>query len=182
MGFFDLFRRKATSNNGDLHPDNGLPEIYDDTTSDHPDPNAKPESPGFGIKSPIDVIYNYLSEDYENRAYNDALTNPDISYKDTNLLIIRSNLEVKFKQVLLTYDNMLRELDFHIQSRAQAGLSDVVELLKVRKATYEQHVQEIHRMKGDLDRGELYMSGIFKSYEVGYLRGLASISLTNLNK
>ena len=32
----------------------------------------------------------------------------------------------------------------------------------------------------DLEKEELYMIGIFKSYEVGFTRGLASLSLHNL--
>jgi hypothetical protein len=126
------------------------------------------------------VIYGFLKEDYESKAYHDALTNPDKSYKDTNMVIIRSNLEVKFKQVMLKYEDMLRDISFHIQSRTQAGLTDIVELLKSKKETYEKHLEELKRMKQDLDNNELYMTGIFKSYEVGFTRGLASISLHNL--
>ena len=129
---------------------------------------------------PIDIIYGFLKENYENKAYHDALTSPDRSYKETNIAIIRSNLEVKFKQVMLRYEDMLREIEFHIQSRGQAGLTDIVELLKSRRETYQKHLEEIKKMKQDLDRGELYMIGIFKSYEVGFTRGLASLSLHNL--
>lgn len=181
MGFFDLFKKKVDSNNDNHNPNNELPEIKEDVFIDNTEPSEKSESIAFGLKPPIEIIYNYLTEDYEIKAYNDALTNPDKSYKDTNLEIIRSKLEVKFKQVLLAYDNMLREIEFHIKSRSQAGLTDLVEQLRVKKATYEMHVQQIHKMKEDLDSGELYMIGIFKSYEVGFLRGLASLSLTNLN-
>ena len=75
---------------------------------------------------------------------------------------------------------MLREIHFHIHSRGQAGLTDIVELLKSKQSTYEKHVEELKEMKEDLDKGELYMMGIFKSYEVGFTRGLASLSLHNL--
>jgi len=75
---------------------------------------------------------------------------------------------------------MLRDIEFHIQSRGEAGLTDVVDLLRSKKETYEKHVEEIKKMKLDLDKEELYMLGVFKSYEVGFSRGLASLSLDNL--
>lgn len=183
MGFFDLFKRKEQNQEEDFETRNILPEIKEEDFIDNSEPSEQRNSTysvEFGSKLPIDIIYGFLKEDYENKAYNDALTNPDKSYKETNLAIIRSNLEIKFKQVLLRYEDMLREIDFHIQSRGEAGLTDIVELLKSKRTTYEKHVEELRKMKEDLDKEELYMMGIFKSYEVGFTRGLASLSLHNL--
>jgi hypothetical protein len=183
MGLFDLFKKNtpAPVTNAEIKSDS--PEIKDETISTQANPANTDNSAytvEFGSRLPIDIIYGFLKENYEAKAYNDALTNPDKSYKDTNIAIIRSNLEVKFKQVMLKYEDMLREIEFHILSRSQAGLTDIVELLKSKKATYEKHVEELKKMKLDLDKEELYMIGIFKSYEVGFTRGLASLSLHNL--
>lgn len=183
MGFFDFFKQKEQVKEANLEPKNVLPEIKEVDFIDNSEPAENADSTysvEFGSKLPIDIIYGFLKEDYENKAYHDALTNPDRSYKETNIAIIRSNLEVKFKQVMLKYEDMLRDIEFHIQSRGQAGLTDIVELLKSRKETYEKHLEEIKKMKQDLDKEELYMTGIFKSYEVGFTRGLASLSLHNL--
>lgn len=183
MGLFDFFKQKEHIQEANPEPKNTLPEIKEVDFIDNSEPSENADSTysvEFGSKLPIDIIYGFLKEDYENKAYHDALTNPDRSYKETNIAIIRSNLEVKFKQVMLKYEDMLRDIDFHIQSRGQAGLTDIVELLKSRKETYEKHLEEIKKMKQDLDKEELYMTGIFKSYEVGFTRGLASLSLHNL--
>jgi hypothetical protein len=182
MGLFDLFKKKELIQENNLESKNDLPEIKEEDFIDNTEPvnDNSIYSVEFGSKLPIDIIYGFLKENYENKAYNDALTNPDKSYKETNIEIIRSNLEVKFKQVALKYEDMLREINFHIQSRGQAGLTDIVELLKSKKDTYEKHIEELKKMKQDLDKGELYMIGIFKSYEVGFTRGLASLSLHNL--
>ena len=41
----------------------------------------------------LDAIYVFLQYDYESRGYNDALTNPDDSYKSDNIkLIVWSNI------------------------------------------------------------------------------------------
>lgn len=185
MGFFDFFKKKAPTPvemPGEIRG-TILPEIKEEDFIDNSEPaeeSTSTYSVEFGSKLPIDIIYSFLKEDYESKAYNDALTNPDKSYKETNLAIVRSNLEIKFKQVFLRYEDMLREIDFHIHSRGQAGLTDIVELLKSKRNTYEKHLDELQIMKIDLDKGEPYMMGIFKSYEVGFTRGLASISLHNL--
>src|SRR5690606_18187138 len=109
-----------------------LPEISESDFVDHSEPteHSNGYSVEFGTRLPIDIIYSFLKEDYEVKAYNDAVTNPDKSYKETNLAIIRSDLEVKFRQVLLKYADMVEEVEFHIQSRGQAGLTDIVEQLK----------------------------------------------------
>lgn len=182
MGFLDLFRKKSEIQGYNPEQKENLSEIREVDFVDNSEPAElqKSNSGEFAYKLPIDVIYGFLKEDYESKAYHDALTNPDKSYKETNMVIIRSNLEVKFKQVMLKYEDMLRDISFHIQSRTQAGLTDIVELLKSKKETYEKHLEELKRMKQDLDNNELYMTGIFKSYEVGFTRGLASISLHNL--
>lgn len=183
MAFLDLLFRKdkkdAKDNPG---TDIALPEIKKEDFIDESEPTSQDGGYAveFGSRLPIDIIYGFLKEDYEGKAYDDALTNPDKSYKDINLAIIRSNLEIKFKQISLKYEDMLREIDFHIQSRGQAGLTDIVEMLKSKKQTYLKHVEELKKMSEDLDTGELYMVGIFKSYEVGFTRGLASLSLENL--
>lgn len=185
MGFFDLFKKRAPAPT-ELPEEtraSPLPEIKEEDFIDRSDPTEETTttySVEFGSKLPIDIIYGFLKEDYENKAYNDALTNPDKSYKDANLAIVRSNLEIKFKQVFLKYEDMLRDIGFHIHSRGQAGLTDIVELLRSKQNTYEKHMEELKKMKEDLDSGELYMTGIFKSYEVGFTRGLASLSLHNL--
>lgn len=183
MGLFDLFKKRQTEQLANPEIKSALPEIKEEDFIDNSEPSDQSNlsySVEYGSKLPIDIIYSFLKDDYENKAYNDAITNPDKSYKETNLAIIRSSLEIKFKQVSLKYDDMLREIDFHIQTRSQAGLTDLVELLKYRKETYLKHVEEIQKMKIDLDKEELYMIGLFKSYEVGFTRGLASLSLHNL--
>jgi hypothetical protein len=184
MGLFDLFKKNEQPQELILEEKNVLPEINEDVFIDNSEPTTGQEnstySVEFGSKLPIDIIYGFLKENYETKAYHDALTSPDRSYKEANIAIIRSNLEVKFKQVMLKYEDMLRDIDFHIQSRGQSGLTDIVELLKSKKETYLKHVEEIKQMKQDLDKEELYMIGVFKSYEVGFTRGLASLSLHNL--
>ncbi|GAA4511693.1 hypothetical protein GCM10023173_04740 [Sphingobacterium thermophilum] len=182
MKLFNWFKGNKDSDSIDANSkqDNDLPEIKKEVFIEDRDPSTTTFQIEFGTKLPIDLIYAFLKEDYEQKGYNDAIISPDKSYKEKNLSIIKSNIEIKFKQVTLKYEDMLRNVDFHIKSRSEAGLTDLVELLKSKKQTYENHLEEINKMKSDLERKEPYIMGIFDSYEVGFSRGLASLSLDNL--
>jgi len=187
MGFFStLFGnsdKKSTPSVNQIEAE-PLKEIKENDFIDNSDPNAddsiNTKTITYGSSMPIDLIYQFLKEDYETKGYEDALCNPDNSYKEMNKTIIRNNLEVRFKQVKLKYMDDVREIDFHIQSRAQAGLVDVVELLKARKQTLTEHQQQLEEMERDLKNGSGYMIGMLLSYERGFLRGLAALSLETL--
>ena len=160
-----------------------LKEIKESDFIDNQDPNddsGNTTTITYGSSMPIDLIYQFLKEDYETKGYEDALCNPDNSYKEMNKVIIRNNLEVRFKQVKLKYMDDVREIDFHIQSRAQAGLVDVVEQLKTRKQTLTEHQRQLEEMERDLRNNTGYMIGMLLSYERGFLRGLAALSLETL--
>src|ERR1035437_2239572 len=79
------------------------------------------------VTMPLDEIYKYLRVDFESRGYDDAMSNPDTSYRDMNKQLIVSNLKVLFKQIKQIYIDNLKTTDFHIKSREQAGLIDIVE-------------------------------------------------------
>lgn len=186
MGFFStLFGnsdRKSTSavNQPETAPLKEIKESeFNNNLTTHSDdiPNT---SISYGSSMPIDLIYQFLKEDYETKGYEDALCNQDNSYKEMNKLIIRNNLEVKFKQVKLRYMDDVREIDFHIQSRSQAGLVYVVEQLKARKQTLTEHQRQLEEMEEDLKNNTGYMVGMLLSYERGFLRGLAALSLETL--
>jgi len=180
MGLFDLFKRT------------GLPEPVQAADAQQEEQHV-PVIAGTdhtGVDSgnqalfppmPMDEIYKYLHTDFESRGYEDALMNPDISYRDMNKKLIVSNLKVLFKELKQTYVDSLNRTDFHIRSRSQAGLIDIVEMLKNKRDMFESHLNEIKKMEDDLEKGEEYMIGMLLSYERGFLRGLAALSLETLN-
>jgi hypothetical protein len=131
----------------------------------------------YGTNMPIDIIYANLKKDNEPKGYDDAICNPDISYKDNYIALTKSNLNVLFKQIRIKYNDELHIVNSHIKSLSDAGLIDIVERFKTRKETLELHIQELNQMENDLNEGKDYMTGIFRSYERGFLRGLAARSL-----
>lgn len=183
MGFFDMFRNRfgADQNNKfDAHSDQtNHSEIQEEDFVDYSEPISKENS--LQSSMPIDEIYHYLQINFENKGYEDALSNPDTSYRDMNKKHIISNLRILFKQVKQIYLDNLNRTEFHIKSRSQAGLVDIVDLLINRKVLLDNHLEEITKMEDDLEKEEDYMIGMLLSYERGFLRGLAALSLETLN-
>jgi len=176
MGLFDIFKSRKSDSNKKMTPESSLNDMQENTATKQDETNNN-----LVAAMPIDEIYKYLQTDFESRGYDDALCNPDISYRDMNKKLIVSNLRVLFKQVKQIYTDSLSNTEFHIKSRQQAGLIDIVELLKNRKDTLDSHLKEVEKMEQDLDKDEVYMVGMLLSYERGFLRGLAALSLETLN-
>ena len=174
MGVFDIFRRKKVMVEPTIE-DEGL---VNEANEEKPVSNIVTIT--YGTGKPIDLIYNFLKDDYESKGYDDALTNPDTSYKEMNKLMIRSSLEVKFKQVHRKYEDDLRTIDFHIISRKEAGLIELVKELETKKEILLQHIKELNTMEQDFINEAPYMMGMFFSYERGFLRGLAALSLEQI--
>jgi len=183
MGLFDvLFGTTKKSDQGmeiSSKPEEPvIPEIKEPNGASNGIPLTKEVE--LTVSMPLDEIYKYLRIDFESQGYEDAMSNPDTSYRDMNKQLIVSNLKVLFKQVKQIYIDSLKTTDFHIKSREQAGLIDIVDLLKNRKETLDNHLNEINKMETDLANKEDYMVGMLLSYERGFLRGLAALSLESL--
>ena len=182
MGFFSrLFSSRKKEQSEEVSQKEVLPEIKESEFVDNSDPNAESTvSLVYGTSMPIDIVYQYLKEDYETKGYEDALSNPDNSYKDMNKQIIRYNLDVLLQQVKLRYSDDLKELDFHISSRSQAGLVDIVDQLKTRRTILTEHLSILEKMEQNFSENIGYMNGMLLSYERGFLRGLGALSLEKI--
>mgnify|MGYP000561198248 CR=1 FL=1 len=184
MSLFNLFRKQqevVVENPAMVEElaENGN-QVTDETESDEKDNSSVIIKYGTGM--PIDLVFSFLKEDYETKGYDDALSNPDISYKEMNKSMIRSNLEIKFHQVKLRYTDDLRNLDFHIKSRSEAGLVDLVKQLEMEKEMLLQHIEELDKMEQDFQENVPYMTGMLLSYERGFLKGLGALSLEQLKR
>ena len=57
----------------------------------------------WGTGMPIDVIVNFIHNNFEDEGFQDALVNSDVSYCDAKEKIIRNDLEMLFKRIILRY-------------------------------------------------------------------------------
>lgn len=128
----------------------------------------------YGTGMPIDVIYNFISKDYESIGYEDAMCNDDPSYKTSKISIIKNDLIRLFEQVSLRYKQDMRFLDVQIELMEQEGLVNKAISLKSKKETFVEHLKKINDMHESLEKNEDYMTCMIKSYERGYRKALAA--------
>jgi hypothetical protein len=172
MGLFSFLKKKDqapadTANPADV-PVNG----------DH---NSLLPEPGFHNNgASIDTVYAFLQFDYESRGYNDALTNPDDSYRNDNVNLLKQDLFILFDKSLTYYEGLQKEVDFHITSRERAGLIDLVEELKIRKEMVNDHLSKVRIMREEALNGNGPVQRITLSYQRGFMRGLSAITHTHI--
>jgi hypothetical protein len=183
MAFLNLFKRKRTQNKGGNHLNDGLPEISKAMFIEDQDPLEKMEIvPGKKELRGIEEIYFFLQQDYESRGYNDALTNPDESYRTDNLRLLNKDLAILIQKVSTYYEDLLKEIDFHILSRGRAGLVDLVETLKTRKELVEDHLRKVSQIRYDMENNEGMTNRIILSYQRGFMRGLSALTMADILK
>lgn len=128
----------------------------------------------YGTGMPIDVVYNFISKDFETIGYEDAMCNDDPSYKTSKISIIKNDLIRLFEQVSLRYKQDMRFLDVQIELMEQEGLVNKAISLKSKKETFVEHLKKINDMREALEKDEDYMTCMIKSYERGYRKALAA--------
>lgn len=161
MGLFNFFRKKGqqpANTNGSPVGDEGMTLI----TSNN-------------VKG-INAIYDFLQFDYESRGYDDAMTNPDDSYKSDNIKLFNHDLLILIDKSTTYYEGLLKEVDFHISSRSRAGLIDLVEELKIRREMIMDHLEKIKAIKAEAANGTGATQRIALSYQRGFMKGLSAIS------
>jgi hypothetical protein len=126
----------------------------------------------------IEGLYLFLQNNWEENGFNDALANPDDSYRKDNLEFLTIDFELKVDQLLLTYSDKLNEIEFHINTRSKAGLIDLVEELKQHTVKLKTHVDQLNKFKSEIPNGTGALKRILLSYNKGFLRGLNAISVS----
>jgi hypothetical protein len=183
MGIFS-FLKKDQNNNRELLSNEGLQASIPIASDIVMEEGNKPKDfQQHDSVVGLETIYKFLQSDFESKGYNDALINPDDSYKTDNFLLIKYDLQILLHQVGTYHDDLLRELDFHIQSRSRAGLIDLVEELKNRKEMVNEHVSKVLQIKKELESESGMTQRILLSYQRGFMKGLSAITQSNvLNK
>lgn len=190
MGLFTFFNRKNGYSNGSAFmnedkPQKALPEIPQDifiekekeerehqaeSTDHQPDANG------------ISVLFFFLEKNHEGKGYDDALVNPDTTHLQQNITALKNELERTIRKVKIFYEDFIREINFHIQSRSRSGMIDTVEELIVKKDTAESHIRQIIEMEKDAMEDKGVCQSVLISYTRGFKNGLAAISAHSIMK
>lgn len=185
MALFNLFNDKKVANSDvDMIP----VEINDDQEENNKQENPVEEPKveegkknlitiTWGTGMPIDVIFNFIHKNFEEEGFQDALVNSDIAYRDIKEKIIRNDLEMLFKRIVLRYKRDVRELEFKIDNARKAYALSAAAQLDSLKQTYEEHLSEIEEMQELLMAEDPKMTTMIESYRRGFLKGITAATL-----
>ena len=187
MALFKLFGNKKVANS-DVTPVEINDEQDVNNESENPKEDPKDEEGKkhlititWGTGMPIDVIFNYMHKNFEEDGFQDALVNSDITYRDAKVKIIRNDLEMLFKRIILCYKKNIREIDVQINNARQAYALAAASSLEAQRATYEEHLTEIDEMREQFEAEDPKMMTMIESYRRGFLKGITAVSLKFIN-
>ena len=131
----------------------------------------------WGTGMPIDIIFNFIHKNFEEEGFQDALVNCDITYRDAKEKIIRNDLEMLFKRIVLRYKNDIREVDVNIDNARKAYALAAASRLQARRETFEEHLVEISEMQTQLKNNDPKMLTMVESYRRGFQKGITAVSI-----
>ena len=182
MALFNLFNDKKVANSDvDMTPVE-INEGQDANSENENTVEAPKEENGkknlititWGTGMPIGVIFNFIHKNFEEEGFQDALVNSDIAYRDIREKIIRNDLEMLFKRIILRYKRDVRELEFKIDNARKAYALSAAAQLDSLKQTYEEHLSEIEEMQDLLLIDDPKMTTMIESYRRGFLKGITA--------
>lgn len=184
MGFLNLFNKKS-DNEAKLSV--SLPMIEPAETKEEiksvetpvvtPTNKEKPMTISYATGWPIDVIYGYLCKNYENKGFDDAMLKSDLAFRDLNMSLIKNKILMVFREINLNYDVMKQDLQTRIDNCNAAGLLTTVSELEKTMSTINAHKEELKQLEADFRNNANEASIPLQSYECGFLRGIATVSL-----
>ncbi len=135
----------------------------------------------WGTGMPIDVIFNFIHKNFEEEGFQDALVNSDITYRDAKEKIIRNDLEMLFKRIILKYKSDIRIVNVKIENAQKALALAAASNLAALRETYEEHLKEIQEMQSRLEVNDPKMTTMIESYRRGFLKGIAANTVNFIN-
>ncbi len=139
----------------------------------------KPLTVSYATGWPIDVIYGYLHKDYATKGYEDAMIKSDLAFRDMNMNIIKNKILMVFREINLNYDVMMHDVESRMETCNAAGLLTTVTDMEARLTIINTHKQELLRLEQDFRQGVNEAAMPLKTYECGFLRGVATIAMTS---
>ena len=135
----------------------------------------------WGTGMPIDVIFNFIHKNFEEEGFQDALVNSDITYRDAKERIIRNDLEMLFKRIILKYKSDIRIVSVKIENAQKALALAAASDMAALRETYEEHLAEIQEMQLQLEANDPKMTTMIESYRRGFLKGIAANAVNFIN-
>lgn len=184
MGIFNIFNKR--SDNGSklsvslpvIEPAEAKEEIKSiETPIMAPTNEERSMTISYATGWPIDVIYGYLHKSYESKGFDDAMLKSDLAFRDLNMSLIKNKILMVFREINLNYEVMKQDLQTRIANCNAAGLLTTVSELEKTMSTINAHKEELKQLEADFRNNANEASIPLQSYECGFLRGIATVSL-----
>lgn len=190
MGFFSFLNKKSENANAAITM---LPVLEKENLSNVSvnvtegetkieDPEKKPLTVSFATGWPIDIIYGYLHKNYEEKGFNDAMVKSDLAFRDMNMNIIRNKILMIFREINLNYDVMKRDIETRMETCTAAGLLTTLSDLEKQMAIINTHKTELEQLERDFRNNTNEASVPLQSYDCGFLRGIATVTMASPGK
>ena len=187
MGIFSIFTRKKENGPAMVatlpvvdNLDAGTTDVLQQSNDGAEE--KKPLTVSYATGWPIDVIYGYLHKNYEEQGFKDAMTNSDLAFRDLNIDIIRNKILMVFREINLNYDVTKNDIEIRMETCRTAGLLNTVSDLEKTMSIVNAHKEELRQLEEDFRNDANEASIPLKSYECGFLRGVATIALSGTLK
>ena len=183
MALFNWFGKKPVEN------EQIVPEVIELTQEQSNEQDSPKEDEDkkkvititWGTGMPIDVIFNFIHKNFEEEGFQDALVNCDITYRDAKEKIIRNDLEMLFKRIVLKYKSDIRMVNVRIDNAQKALALAAASDMAALRETYEEHLTEIQEMQQQLEANDPKMTTMIESYRRGFLKGIAANAVNFIN-
>lgn len=142
----------------------------------------KPLIVSYATGWPIDIIYGYLHKNYEERGFNDAMVKNDLAFRDMNMSIIRNKILMIFREINLNYDVMKRDMETRMETCTAAGLLTTLTELEKQMAIINTHKIELEQLEKDFRNNANEASVPLQSYDCGFMRGIATITMATSSR
>lgn len=152
-------------------------EIVEDDKKLEDEKVAKPLTVSYATGWPIDVVYGYLHKNYEEKGFNDAMLKSDLAFRDMNKRIIKNKILMVFREINLNYDAKRLNAEKRMEICQGAGLLTTVTDIESELTVINAHKGELRRLEDDFRNNGDETSVPLQSYEVGFLRGVATVSM-----
>lgn len=160
-----------------------FPDVPEEIFVEYQIPNRKPSMETYEqtqAANNLDTLFQYLEQNLEKKGYEDALTNPDTSYRDEHIRYIQNELELIISKIKSYYAGALRSVDLHIETRKRGGMMELVDELLTEKATLEDELATVNMIETQARTGNGLTENLFLSYKRGFSNGLAQITYNTI--
>lgn len=131
-------------------------------------------------KNDINVLYDFLEQNLEQKGYDDALMNPDMTHMNENLDILKRHCNIIIDKVKVYYNAQLKTADFHIESRKRNGMVDTVEELMMHKEILLDEMKRVQEIEADARNEQGHILALLGTYSKGFKNGYSAITFTNV--